>query len=131
MLDARPSVGANAMTIKNALASVAVADLATALPWYEKLFGRSADSHPMETLAEWKFPGGGWLQVYQATDARVGNTSVTLAVESIEQQIADLRALGLDPGKEIGGEKVRALMLKDPDGNSIAFAEALAPGMAR
>lgn len=119
------------MTIKNALASVAVADLAKTLPWYEHLFGRPADSRPMDAVAEWKFPGGGWLQVYQVDDERVGRGSVTLSVASVEQQVADLRALGIDPGKQMGGDKVKVIMLKDPDGNSLAFAEALDASMAQ
>jgi hypothetical protein len=74
------------MTIKNALASVAVKDLKTFVHWHEKIFGRSPDSTPMPEVAEWKFPGGGWLQVYA---------------------------------------------LAEPDGNSIAFAEAQDPSMAK
>jgi len=35
------------MAITNALASLAVADLSAAARWYEKLFGRAADSTPM------------------------------------------------------------------------------------
>jgi len=119
------------MTITNALASVAVANLAIAVTWYEKLFGRPPDTRPMAELAEWKFPKGGWLQVYEADDARVGHGSVTLAVASIAQQIADLRALGIDPGEEMGGATVRVVMVKDPDGNSLAFAEARDPAIAQ
>ena len=47
------------MEIKNVLAGVAVTDLATATDWYNKLFGRKPDQTPMETLAEYRFPGGG------------------------------------------------------------------------
>jgi hypothetical protein len=53
------------MRIKNVLASVAVRNLSQSSQWYEKLFGRPADSRPMAEVAEWKFEGGGWLQVYQ------------------------------------------------------------------
>jgi predicted enzyme related to lactoylglutathione lyase len=51
------------MTIENALASVAVKDLKAAAAWYEKLFGRPADSTPMPEVAEWKFGRGGFTQV--------------------------------------------------------------------
>jgi glyoxylase I family protein len=51
------------MKIENAIASGAVNDLKTASAWYEKLFGRPADSTPMPEVAEWKFDRGGWLQV--------------------------------------------------------------------
>lgn len=85
------------MSIRNALASVAVRDLQSTVQWYEKLFGRPADSRPMSEVAEWKFEGGGWLQVYQNLD-RAGTGSVTLAVRDLDEQIADLRRSGIEPG---------------------------------
>jgi predicted enzyme related to lactoylglutathione lyase len=118
------------MTIRNALASVAVKDLDAALAWYEKLFGRRADSRPMREVAEWKFERGGWLQVYQNAE-RPGTGSVTLAVDNIDEQIAAMRKIGIDPGQPMTGEKVKVVMIKDPDGNSLAFAEAADPSMAR
>jgi hypothetical protein len=75
------------MPIKNVLASVAVKDLSSACPWYQTLLGRPADSVPMMALAEWKFEGGGWLQVYQLPE-RAGTGSFTLAVSSIDEQVA-------------------------------------------
>lgn len=119
------------MPIKNALASVAVADLSSCIAWYEKLFERKADSRPMAEVAEWKFPGGGWLQVYQSSGDRVGKGSVTLAVSSLSEQIAAMKELGIEAGAPMDGEKVKVVMLKDPDGNSIAFAEALERSMAQ
>ena len=121
------------MTIRNVLASVPVRDLAAAKAWYEKLFGRAADSTPMPEVAEWRFAGGGWLQVY-AGPARAGGGSFTLSVDDMDQTLADLGALGLDTGDQGGdpggGAKVRTVMIKDPDGNSIAFAWTDDPTMA-
>jgi hypothetical protein len=112
------------MTIINALASVAVKDLAKSVGWYQTLFGRVPDSTPMPEVAEWKFERGGWLQVYELKE-RAGAGSVTLAIDSLEDQIAALRQLGIDPGKPMISDKVKVVMIKDPDGNSIAFAEAI------
>jgi len=56
------------MKIDNAIASIAVKDLKAASAWYEKLFGRPADSTPMPEVAEWKFERGGWLQVYELAE---------------------------------------------------------------
>jgi predicted enzyme related to lactoylglutathione lyase len=117
------------MTITNALASVAVADLSKSVEYYQKLFGRAADSTPMPEVAEWKFERGGWLQVYQLKE-RAGAGSVTLAVSSIEDQIASLNKIGIDAGKPMINERVKVVMIKDPDGNSIAFAEAIDPQIA-
>jgi hypothetical protein len=113
------------LPVINALASVAVADLNSSRKWYEKLFERPADSTPMQEVAEWKFERGGWLQVYQSKE-RAGLGSVTFAVTSLAEQAVLLRSIGIDPGKEIITKTQKVLMIKDPDGNSIAFAEAVA-----
>lgn len=118
------------MTIKNVLASVPVKDLGSAKGWYARVLGRPADSTPMPTLAEWKFDGGGWLQVYEGPE-RAGGGSVTLAVDDMDRTVADLRALGIDAGDEMGGMQTRVVMVKDPDGNSLAFAYSSDPTMAR
>jgi predicted enzyme related to lactoylglutathione lyase len=117
------------MSIRNAIASLAVKDLQSASNWYERLFGRPPDSTPMPEVKEWKFEGGGWLQVYQLPE-RAGKGSVTLAVTSLNRQLESLKAAGLPVGEPMKGPKVNVVMIKDPDGNSIAFAEALDPSMA-
>ena len=73
------------MKIENAIASIAVKDLRSAAAWYERLFGRAPNSTPMPEVAEWKFPRGGWLQVYQLPE-RAGAGSCTLAVDDIERR---------------------------------------------
>lgn len=118
------------MSIDNALASLAVKDLGAALPWYEALLGRGADSSPMPTLAEWKFAGGGGLQVYQLPE-RAGDGSVTLAVSDIEEVVAHAGTLGIDTSQQSSNEQVKTLMIADPDGNHIAFAQALDQGVMR
>lgn len=118
------------MSIDNVLASVAVRDLKAAAAWYARLFARPADSTPMPNLAEWKFERGGWLQVYQLPE-RAGNGSFTLAVTGIDGEIERLQALGIDTSRNASGPGVKTLMIADPDGNSIAFAEATDESMAR
>ncbi len=118
------------MSIDNAIASVAVKDLQSAVQWYEALFGRAPDSTPMPEVAEWKFPHGGWLQVYQLPE-RAGSGSFTLAVSDIDEVIANVEKLGIDATQRSSGEKVKTLMIVDPDENHIAFAEAIDKSMAR
>jgi predicted enzyme related to lactoylglutathione lyase len=118
------------MRIDNALASLAVKDLKAASAWYEKLFLRPADSTPMAEVAEWKFERGGWLQVYQLSE-RAGGGSCTLAVTDIDQVIAHLKRLGIDTSGRTSGAKVKTVMIVDPDGNHLAFAEAIDQGLAR
>jgi len=118
------------MTIDNAIASLAVTDLKTSVIWYEKVFGRSADSTPMPELAEWKFARGGWLQVYQLAD-RAGSCSCALAVTSLAEEISKLDKLGINTSQQSSGLRVKTLMIVDPDGNHLAFAEAIDTMMAR
>jgi predicted enzyme related to lactoylglutathione lyase len=117
------------MPIMNAVASLAVERLERSVPWYEKVFGRPADANPMPSLAEWKFERGGWLQVYELKE-RAGKGSVTLSITNLEQQIVELKRLGIDPGAPMESDIARVVMIKDPDGNSIAFAEAIDPRLA-
>lgn len=118
------------MTINNVLASVAVKDLAAATAWYEKVFWRPADAKPMPEVAEWRFERGGWLQVYQLPE-RAGGCSCTFAVDDLPPVIAHLQTLGIETGETMKSEKTNVVMIKDPDGNSLAFAQALDPSMAR
>jgi predicted enzyme related to lactoylglutathione lyase len=118
------------MRVDNALASLAVKDLKAAAAWYEKLFDRPADSTPMPEVAEWKFERGGWLQVYQLPE-RTGGGSCTLAVTDIDKVVAHLQSLGIDTSERPSNTKVKTVMITDPDGNHLAFAEAIDPGLAR
>lgn len=118
------------MSIDNALASVAVKDLRAAAAWYQVLLGRGADSTPMPEVAEWKFDGGGWLQVYELPE-RAGHGSCTLAVSNIEEVVEHVKKLGIDVHQSTSSAQVKTLMIADPDGNHIAFAEAIDQRMAQ
>ncbi len=76
----------------------------------------------MPELVEWKFPSGGWLQVY-ALPERAGSCSCTLVVADIDLEATRLEKLGVSTGAQMGGQ-VKVFMVKDPDGNGIAFAQA-------
>lgn len=117
------------MSIDNVLASVAVKDLKAASVWYAKLLGSSA-SMPMPEVAEWRFPRGGCLQVYQLPE-RAGHGSFTLAVGDIETETRKLDAMGVDTSHRSSSPRVKTVMITDPDGNHIALAEASDPTLAR
>jgi catechol 2,3-dioxygenase-like lactoylglutathione lyase family enzyme len=116
------------VSIKNAIASVAVRDLDASVSWYTSLLGEPIGK-PTSDMAEWTFPGGGCLQVYVLPE-RAGRGSFTVSVTSIDEQADELRAIGIDQPAGPSNESVRTLMVKDPDGNSIAFAESLDPSRA-
>jgi hypothetical protein len=117
------------MSIINAIASVAVRDLNSAIKWYEAVL-RKAPSKPMSEVAEWGFERGGWLQVYQLPE-RAGYGSFTLAVSNVEEEVTRLKKLNIDTSQRTSSEKVKTLMITDTDGNHIAFAEATDPSLAR
>lgn len=117
------------MSIDNVLASVAVKDLKAASAWYAQLFGR-AGSTPMPEIAEWRFPRGGCLQIYELPE-RAGQGSFTLAVSDIESEVRKLLAMGVDASRRTSSSRVKTVMVTDPDGNHIAFAEAADPFLAR
>ena len=70
------------MTITNALASLAVRDLAASSQWYEKLLG--SGSQPMSEVMEWQLERGGGLQIYELPE-RAGQGSCTLVVSDIDE----------------------------------------------
>jgi len=117
------------MNIKNSLASVAVKDVNSAADWYEKVLGKPA-SRPMPEVAEWTFERGGGLQVYQLPE-RAGTGSCTLVVTDIEKLVAHLETLSVDTSERTSSERVNTLMITDPDGNHIAFAEPKDSGLAQ
>jgi hypothetical protein len=62
---------------------------------------------------------------------RAGDGSCTLAVSDIDEVISHARALGIDTSQTSSGPMVKTLMITDPDGNHIAFAQTIDKSMAR
>ena len=85
---------------------------------------------PMPEVAEWRFPRGGCLQVYQLAE-RAGQGSFTLAVSDIEVEKRKLDAMGVDTSQRSSNSRVKTLMVTDPDGNHIALAEVGDPTLVR
>jgi predicted enzyme related to lactoylglutathione lyase len=117
------------MSIHNALAGVAVRDLDSAQPWYERVLG-SAGHRPMKEVAEWQFARGGALQVFQ-DPARAGKSSVTLVVPDLDEQLAELRRSGVEIVKTTSTAAVKTAIVHDPDDNQIVLAQALGEALAR
>jgi catechol 2,3-dioxygenase-like lactoylglutathione lyase family enzyme len=112
------------MAVTNALASLAVRDLETSAKWYEKFLGPG--HQPMPEVVEWQFERGGGLQVYRGPD-RAGHGSCTLIVSDIDEIAQELGGSGNAPTRS---DRVDTVMIKDPDGNSVAFALPKDPALA-
>ena len=113
------------MNFRNALAGVAVSDIAAAIEWYEALVGRPPDIRPLPHVAGWQFPGGGWVEVFVDKE-RAGKSTVIFAVLNTEKQLEELAARNIPiiyetPSEEIG----EVAMVEDPDGNRIVLAGPL------
>jgi predicted enzyme related to lactoylglutathione lyase len=104
-------------------ASVPVADLHTALPWYAQLFGRAPDIVPNQSEVMWCVAGNGWLYVIEDTE-RAGRTVVTISVRDLDQFVEDLEDRGIVTGsiETVGGAGPKAAAT-DSDGNVIAWIE--------
>jgi hypothetical protein len=114
------------MTTRNALAGVAVGNLASAIGWYARLLGRQPDLRPMTDAAEWEFSDGGWIRVFQDS-GRAGASSVTLVETDVEARIADLKAKGIAIKQASNTDSVAVAIVVDPDGNQIVFAQGKGP----
>jgi predicted enzyme related to lactoylglutathione lyase len=108
--------------LKNALAFTAVRDIDEAVRFYRMLLGREPDAQPMEGLAEWKFEDGGWLQVNE-NRLLAGRSSVTLVETDIDERMSMLTRAGIKPRSFVQGEAVSVVIIVDPDGNQVVFAQ--------
>lgn len=112
------------MAVTNALAGVAVKELAGAIDWYSRLLDRQPDTQPMEGLAEWAFRDGGWMQVFE-DEARAGRSSITLVEDDLDARLADLAAKDIAVQSTSESENLKVALVRDPDGNLVVFAQAL------
>jgi hypothetical protein len=114
------------MSIRNAIASIAVKNLNSASPWYERLMGRGPDRVSAPDAVEWICEQGGRLQLHQQP-SRAGLGSVVLAVGNLDAEVLQLSKWGIGCGEVTRSSAARTLIIEDPDGNIIALAEMLPP----
>ena len=104
-------------------AGVRVRELAPAVEWYGRLFGRAADIVPNQDEVMWRVADGGWLYVIHDAP-RAGGCLVTICVTDLSETVAQLADRGIVFGAiaPVGdaGHKARGA---DPDGNSIDLIE--------
>ena len=110
------------MALKNVLAFIAVRDIEEGTRWYKMLLGRDPDTQPMKGLAEWQFEAGGWLQVNENKQL-AGRSSVTLVETDLDDRIKQLKKAGIEPKSLMRGEYVSVVVITDPDGNQVVFAQ--------
>ena len=117
----------SAMAMDVLFASMPVADLEAAVPWYEQLFGRPPDIVPNASEVMWRVTDSGWIYVI-LDEARAGQTVVTISVADLESSVTELAERGVRPGPiEAIGEAGRKSTSLDLDGNAISLIEVAAP----
>jgi predicted enzyme related to lactoylglutathione lyase len=108
------------------LAVVPVAEIDKATQWYERFFGRPADTRPMDSLAEWHLSELGVVQVFEDPD-RAGRTTVNLTVDDLDATLSTLSGQNIpstDPQLVSGGHQ-RLALIQDPDGNQLGLIQSL------
>ena len=104
-------------------AGVRVRELAPAIDWYSRLFGRAPDIVPNEHEVMWRVSEGGWLYVLHDL-AYAGKSLVTIAVTDLDREWAELADREIHLGSiEPVGPAGRKATIDDPDGNSIALIQ--------
>ncbi len=113
------------MVMEVLFASLPVADLHAALPWYQRFFGRPADIVPNEHEVMWQAAGNGWIYVIE-DPARAGKTVITVSVSDLDQFVSGLAERGIGAGPtEAVGDAGRKANVRDPDGNVISLIEVV------
>jgi catechol 2,3-dioxygenase-like lactoylglutathione lyase family enzyme len=104
-------------------AGLRVQEFAEARQWYERLLG-APTFLPHATEAVWTLAEGRSLFVVEDAD-RAGRCLVTIFVDDLDAQVAEIAARGLDPDEQLTySNGVRKAVYRDPDGNELGFGGA-------
>jgi len=105
-------------------AGIPVTDYATALPWYERFFGRPPSFFPNDIEAVWETGAGRYVYIVQNPE-RAGNALVLSFVDDLDNRVADLAGQGIEPAQRDTYEGgVTKVVYRDPDGNEISLGGA-------
>jgi predicted enzyme related to lactoylglutathione lyase len=113
------------MNITHVFAGIAVSDFGSARDWYERLFGRPPNVVPKQDEGVWHLTSTSSIYVVQ-DGTRAGRSLLTLAVDDLDEHLAELAERGLRAGRidTVPGVTRKAVVI-DPDGNAITFFENL------
>lgn len=114
------------MSIDRVFALIPVAGFEAACGWYEKVFGRPADTNPMEGLAEWRITDTAWVQVLH-DEARAGGVIANFGVDDLDAELSRLGTHGITAGEPmiVFKGRQRLATVTDADGNILGLIESL------
>jgi hypothetical protein len=102
-------------------AGIPVTDYATALPWYERLFGRQPSFLPNDIEAVWELAEDRYVYIVQ-DPVRAGNALVMSFVDDLDDRVAEIARRGIEPDKREAYEGgVTKVTYRDADGNEISL----------
>jgi catechol 2,3-dioxygenase-like lactoylglutathione lyase family enzyme len=104
-------------------AGLPVSDYDAARGWYERLLGRVPDRLPKLGEAVWQLTDTSLIYVVE-DPARAGSGLLTIALDGLEEQLANLADRGIPVRSELLANGLRKATVQDPDGNAISFFEA-------
>jgi predicted enzyme related to lactoylglutathione lyase len=105
-------------------AGIPVTRLDRAFEFYEHLVGSPPDFFPNDNEAVWRL-GPAWIYVVGDAE-RAGNGLLTVLVDDLDRQVAELAERGLKTGPiETVPDTVRTAAITDPDGNRTTFGQPL------
>lgn len=104
-------------------AGLRVRDFAVARAWYWQLLGEPT-FYPHATEAVWTLADDRSVYVVEAAEGAGGGV-VTIFVEDLDAQVAEIAARGLEPAEhETYSNGVRKAVYRDPDGNEVGMGGA-------
>jgi catechol 2,3-dioxygenase-like lactoylglutathione lyase family enzyme len=109
-------------TLDHLHAGVPVTDLAAAVGWWTRFFGRPPDFEVSDERL-WEVTERGWMFI-EPDAARAGSGRLTITVTGLDTLLTELAGRGVDHGPVASyANGVRHVAVPDPDGNRIALAE--------
>lgn len=114
------------MSIDRIYAQLACRDLEQSVLWFERLFGRPPDAHPVEGLVEWHHQQTAGLQVFRNPE-NAGKGALTLIVIDLREEHARLEYAGLRPARIQPADTTSLVRLRDPDHNLVVLAQPRRP----
>jgi catechol 2,3-dioxygenase-like lactoylglutathione lyase family enzyme len=110
------------MEVTHAFTGLAVSDFDAARSWYERLLGRPPDMFPKADEAVWQLTDSALVYVV-ADQSRAGSGLLTIAVNRLEDHLAELAERLIATETETLANGLRKASASDPDGNTISFFE--------
>jgi len=109
-------------------AGIAVADLGTAVDWYQRLFGAPPSFFPNDAEAVWELGEHRHVFIEQRPE-HAGHARHLIFVDDLDALVGQVAERGLTPvQQETYPNGVRKAAYRDPDGNEFGFGAADARG---